>query len=627
MRLRKAAPYIAIYLLAALAIPLSFSGGWFRPFPEVNLYSGQLAFSGERAFKDLQTLVEGYPNRFAGTRAARTSALWVQKQMTDLGLDANIEEFVCLVKETSVKPDEVSTMPVGDLTYKVTGYNVVTVSPGKSTEAVVIGAHRDMSGGTQGAEDNGSGTVSVIELARVLTQGEHYYTYVFVSYDGEEAGLRGSEAFLQVHKDIPVKLAVTLDMTGYAKANTVGFYPFVSSKSASPFWTVALATDLAVAKELPLYIYGAKDGDTRSAVVNFWRARTERQSNVVPTDSGPYVDRGIPALGLIATQLSANGQWRIASIHNPEDTVAQVSPETLGMTGRFAEHYVRSLMLNRFTGFMNSRLYSISEDRVLPPQVLVGFSLYACALVLAMVVLSWRDSGVGLTSLGVFMRTEWTWFASALAAALASAGFPVLLRTSLSRHLSLTAFNVLWVAVTLLSIGAVAFLRARSLERRGISYYDATARQKVVLNLVYLLGFLALLALANPFAAVGAVIFPILFLGRVSFKSEDSRVLWSVATVGWVIISMFIMMGRLKAAVFRPAGCTATMVDFIRIGLWMLTAVYMLTVPRRGLGSPSLLMPRNGMVNRSEHYSDECWFLAKLPDSQTGKSTSSQSPP
>jgi hypothetical protein len=51
--------------------------------------------------------------------------------------------------------------------------------------------------------------------------------------------------------------------------------------------------------------------------------------------------------------------------------------------------------------------------------------------------------------------------------------------------------------------------------------------------------------------------------------------------------------------------------------------------PRRDVLGLVDIRGKHGFLEdpKREHYSDECWFLAKLPDSQTGKSTSSQSPP
>lgn len=90
--------------------------------------------------------------------------------------------------------------------------NVVAWLPGKDpNRVVVIGGHfdscvcsspnpMDASGDAPGADDDGSGTVAVMELARVV--GKHFpqgldATIAFVLYTGEEQGLLGSTQFAE----------------------------------------------------------------------------------------------------------------------------------------------------------------------------------------------------------------------------------------------------------------------------------------------------------------------------------------------------------------------------------------------------------------------------------------------
>lgn len=96
------------------------------------------------------------------------------------------------------------------------------------TNWVVVGAHYDTTttGSThdeqsQGAYDDGSGTMMVQELARAFSNITPYYTIAFVEFDGEERGLQGSRAFYQavndndfVYKDIEFQAMLDLDMFG-----------------------------------------------------------------------------------------------------------------------------------------------------------------------------------------------------------------------------------------------------------------------------------------------------------------------------------------------------------------------------------------------------------------------------
>ena len=104
--------------------------------------------------------------------------------------------------------------------------NVIGVLPGadpaRADEAVVIGAHYDhlgVEGGTvyPGADDNASGTATVLGLARSLAAARPPRTLVFALFAGEEIGLVGSEYQVRHPSVLPVdRIAamVNFDMVG-----------------------------------------------------------------------------------------------------------------------------------------------------------------------------------------------------------------------------------------------------------------------------------------------------------------------------------------------------------------------------------------------------------------------------
>ena len=119
--------------------------------------------------------------------------------------------------------------------------NVVGVMPGsdpaRAKEAIVVGAHYDHVGlgghlsmspertGEihNGADDNASGTSSVIEMARqAVAQRERFpRSLVFVAFAGEERGLLGSAHYVEM-PPIPVADTIAmlnLDMVGRARGN------------------------------------------------------------------------------------------------------------------------------------------------------------------------------------------------------------------------------------------------------------------------------------------------------------------------------------------------------------------------------------------------------------------------
>lgn len=77
--------------------------------------------------------------------------------------------------------------------------NVVGYVPGVVDTMIVFTAHYDHCGIMgdavlfPGAHDNASGTAAVMDIARIASQKQPYYTLVFMLFSGEEVGLRGSK--------------------------------------------------------------------------------------------------------------------------------------------------------------------------------------------------------------------------------------------------------------------------------------------------------------------------------------------------------------------------------------------------------------------------------------------------
>jgi hypothetical protein len=94
-----------------------------------------------------------------------------------------------------------------------TGYNnpnILAIRTGTRfpNQYVVFGAHlddrnsnlNDATGRAPGADDNGSGTITVLELARLISQNslQFQYSLAFAHFTGEEQGLYGSQRMAEV---------------------------------------------------------------------------------------------------------------------------------------------------------------------------------------------------------------------------------------------------------------------------------------------------------------------------------------------------------------------------------------------------------------------------------------------
>ncbi|HHY34813.1 MAG TPA: M28 family peptidase [Firmicutes bacterium] len=610
-RMASVAGHVLVYALLLAAVPLFFNPELQRPFPPygleeidkvVRLYDGELYFSGTDAFDYLEKLVRDNPERKVDTHGGVQSALWVQEEFARMGLKTRIEEFSFALKRPNRAGEERSLLgtTVGDLAVYAKGINVVAESPGKVKDVILIGAHRDTAGRYPGAEDNGSGTASMLELARVLTSGDHFYTYVFVSFDGEEAGLKGSEAFVSMNRQMPVKLAIILDMTGFKGADTVGFYPTATAKGQAPLWTVALANKVLTSPPFGLspFYWDAGAVETDSSVVLYLQARVKKTAGRIPTDSEPFVNSNIPAIGIMAARTGASpGSLHGRIIHGDEDVLDQVSPRTLELTGRFVEQYVKTLESTAkallesgaakqtdpgsFLGMgdLKSNWYLITPGAVLPPGPLRAFSIYGVFLALFLLALTFTHGRVDFRHTGRFALMELPWLFGLAVFAGVSALIPGFLRSPAASSLPFFLIHACWFVITMGGTALLTFLRGRFLKETGLPYSWVTIEQKRFLNFLYCVLLVAMIPASNPFIALETMLLPLFFFGRINHDSDQSRAVWTLG-LGFWLFWKFVGSGNwLKRFIFEAPLMPAPGFLFLGAFSWMVTVLYTVSTP------------------------------------------------
>jgi len=97
------------------------------------------------------------------------------------------------------QPQQVS-LAVNTLKGNVTGRNTIAHLPGVTQPKVILGAHYDSVVDSPGANDNASGTATVLAIARQAAKTPLARQAWFVAFDGEEDGLHGSKAFVSQAK-------------------------------------------------------------------------------------------------------------------------------------------------------------------------------------------------------------------------------------------------------------------------------------------------------------------------------------------------------------------------------------------------------------------------------------------
>jgi Zn-dependent M28 family amino/carboxypeptidase len=130
----------------------------------------------------------------------------------------------------------------------VTCHNTVGEIRGseKPDEIVICGAHLDSWDMGQGTVDNGTGSMVVLETARIMKRLglKPKRTVRFILFSGEEQGLVGSEQYVKAHAGEMAKIsAVFVHDIGTGKVNGIGLH---GSGQVQP----VLEKELGVLKEL-----------------------------------------------------------------------------------------------------------------------------------------------------------------------------------------------------------------------------------------------------------------------------------------------------------------------------------------------------------------------------------------
>ncbi len=200
------------------------------------------------------------------------------------------------------------------------GYHVVGEVPGKTDETIVVGAHYDGHDISQGAMDDATGTVVVMELARILAPfaGQFRRAVRLIAFDAEELGVLGSQEYVNLHRAElgNVALMINLD-SAYGPVATHGFF------------TSGLGDTEAV---------------LRSCAKDFGYPLSFKDRIVTASDNFPFFVEGIPAICMTArAENPALGRGFGHTAADTLDKVAEVDVKAAVMTiarmvARLADH-------------------------------------------------------------------------------------------------------------------------------------------------------------------------------------------------------------------------------------------------------------------------------------------------
>lgn len=162
------------------------------------------------------TTFSGFHDRYANNKNGSDAVQYIQDQIMSYAKLANRNDItVRLVPTQGYKQSSL----------------VIQIGEGR-TGGIVLGAHADTVAANgrakPGADDDGSGSMSLLEAARVLIESPLRFNkpIYLIWYAAEEEGLLGSQAvvtnFKQMH--IPVDAVMHFDLTGYAYRNDTAMW-------------------------------------------------------------------------------------------------------------------------------------------------------------------------------------------------------------------------------------------------------------------------------------------------------------------------------------------------------------------------------------------------------------------
>jgi glutaminyl-peptide cyclotransferase len=264
-------------------------------------------FSGDKTLAHVQAMVDFGP-RPPGTDAIEKTRTYLIKQLEAAGWKVERQSFS-------------DDTPRG----KIEFVNLIATFGGPSAASFLVCSHYDTktfdNARFVGANDGGSSTGVLLELARVLAERPELARKVeLVFFDGEEAyeaftdtdGLYGSRYF--------AKQLVAQDKAKQFRGGML--FDMVGDKSL----TITLPPDSP--PELARNVFAAADAlNLRKHFTYFDRDITD--------DHTPLNEAGIPVIDLIDFDYPP---W-----HTPDDTIDKLSPESLRITGAVASYFLSEL--------------------------------------------------------------------------------------------------------------------------------------------------------------------------------------------------------------------------------------------------------------------------------------------
>ena len=263
-------------------------------------------FDGKRAFAHVAKQVAFGP-RPSGSQAIAHLQDYLQSELKSYG---------CTVETDVFSADT----PVGRLQMK----NILVKIPGEKPGVILLGTHYDtlLKDNFVGADDGGSSTAVMLELARLLCPQHGKYAVWIAFFDGEEAMKQWSDSDSRYgSRQMAARLSTSGDLK---KIQAMLLADIVGGRGAR------IKRETSSTKSLIDLVWSTAHKLGYDDIFLAEDASAE-------DDHDSFMKRGVPAVDVIADFVN-NGYW-----HTTEDTLDMIGAKTLAIVGHVFLESVKQL--------------------------------------------------------------------------------------------------------------------------------------------------------------------------------------------------------------------------------------------------------------------------------------------
>ena len=238
-------------------------------------------------------------------------------------------------------------------------YNVIAEIPGmdKPKELVIFGGHIDSWDGASGAQDNGTGTCTTLEAARLLSLALQKTgrlpkrTVRFMLWSGEEQGLLGSRAYIEQHPEENERISAVIVHDG----GTNYLSGIMATPKLEPIFDEVFAPVMAMVDgyEGDEFQFGLRPvsglprgiGSDHDAYLSvgvpgfFWRQSGETSYTFIHHTQNDHYEQAVARYQEHSAKVIAMTAWRLANLEEmlPRDDIISEEPQRRRTVGVYLD--------------------------------------------------------------------------------------------------------------------------------------------------------------------------------------------------------------------------------------------------------------------------------------------------